>query len=148
MGDVPGLGRLLPSPEMASTRVRVLEAAKRYYAWLGMSPSFRELAWLTGSSRSQVHDAVHALAAKGELLLRPGPRGIVLPDKLDMLSEGDVVLLLRRRGFIVDLDVALMGLPIAPVTDSHLPLPLDLGHAVDLGDVEWDGDGEAGGDGG
>ncbi len=98
---------LRPAPGAANLRALVLEHVKRHYARLGRSPSVREIARALRVHRDRVRDALGALEAEGEVVLHHcasgGPIRIALPDRLDQLSEGDVLLILRRRGWMIDL---------------------------------------------
>ena len=74
----PGEG-CLPGREVARFRVRVLRYVREHIAEWGESPSQREIAYALGCDRDRVRKAIIRLERAGELVRRPGARGLILP---------------------------------------------------------------------
>ena len=101
-------------PEMTSRRLLVLAFVRDYMAQWGSSPSYGEIANGLGISHTRVRQQVKALVASGQLLRRPGPRGLHLPTLRD-----EAVRQLRDLGYVVDEDIFTVGIPCA---NSTLPV--------------------------
>ena len=102
-GDPPRL-----RPEMASMRLLVLGFVRDYIVRHGGSPSYGEIAHGLSSNRERVRKAVKRLVATGLLLRRPGPRGLMLPERID-----EAAALLRQFGA--------PGPAMTPMTQCPLP---------------------------
>lgn len=127
------------APEMASRRLLVLAFVRDYIARWGASPSHGEIAAGLGISRTRSRQLVKALVKSGQLLSRPGPRGLSMPGLRD-----EAVRQLRELGWTVDDDVGEMRAPCANSTLPASPL-LDY---VPSGSDGGSGDGEESSDGG
>lgn len=101
------------APEMSSRRLLVLAFVRDYLAKWGESPSHGEIAAGLGISRTRSRQHVKALVKSGQLLSRPGPRGLSMPTLRD-----EAVRQLRELGWTVDDDVGEMR---APCANSTLP---------------------------
>ena len=132
MADPPRL-----SPTMVSRKLLILDFIRRYIAEWRQGPSLGEIAADQGISRPNVLKHVRTLTREGELVRRPGPRGIALPDRQQVAKEQ-----LRADGWIVD-DDALRAVPASAlrVTDWQLHLIPELSHIPspvrDAGDGRW-----------
>lgn len=116
----------------ASRKLAALRFIKRYWAEHGASPSYGEIAAALNVSVTRVHKLVRQLTSEGRIVRLAGAhRGIALPERVEQLSEGDALMLLRELGWKVDEDVL-----CPPVTNRRLqPLPpLDHIPAIDAGD--------------
>ena len=115
------------SQTSASRKHIALEFIKRTIAEFGRGHSFRELsAVLSGASLSRVNSIVRKLEAEGQIVVRPGARGISLPEPADNLSASDIVRRARALGFHIILNDAFGG------THSALPMPPMLDHIPDV----------------
>lgn len=129
------------SPTSASRKLIALEFIKRKLADFGHGPSYREIAAaIGGASNSRVHAIVRRLEQEKLIVVRPGPRGIGLPDPVDNLGKSDIL----RRARALGLDVILRG--SFGGTTSELPLPPMLDHIpdIDIGGIDDDVSGNAG----
>jgi len=106
-------------PEMTSRRLLVLAFVRDYIAQWGASPSYGEISNGLGISPTRARQLVKALVGSGQLLRRPGPRGLSLPTLRD-----EAVRQLREFGYVVDEDVFTICLPCAHST-LHQPPMLD-----------------------
>lgn len=97
---------------MASRRLQVLAFVLDYFARYGEGPSLSEIGAAHGISKARVHELVGALVRRGQLLRRPGPRGLYPP-----AVRTAAVRQLRELGWAVDEDVQYAG----PLTHSALP---------------------------
>jgi hypothetical protein len=127
------------APEMASRRLLVLAFVRDYIDRWGASPSHGEIAAGLGISRTRSRQLVKALVKSGQLLSRPGPRGLSMPTLRD-----EAVRQLRELGWTVDADVGEMR---APCANSTLPAPILLDY-LPSGSDGGVGNGEESRDGG
>lgn len=102
---------------MTSRRLLVLAFVRDYLTRWGESPSHGEIASGLGISPTRVRQLVKALVASGQLLRRPGPRGLSLPTLRD-----EAVRQLRDLGYLVDEDVFTVCLPCAHSTLPATPM--------------------------
>lgn len=116
------------TPGMVSRRLLVLAFVRSYIEQWGASPSYGEIAAGVGVNRARAYQLVRKLVSSGQLLRRPGPRGLTLPDTRD-----EAVRALRELNWTVDED---LGQALAPYTHSRLiaapPLTYPHGDAGDL----------------
>ncbi|WP_275230908.1 LexA family protein [Novosphingobium album (ex Liu et al. 2023)] len=108
---------------MASRRLLLLAFVRDYIARWGESPSHGEIASGLGISRTRARQLIKALVRSGQLLHRPGPRGLSLPAQRD-----EAVRRLRDLGWKVDEDLARASpeSPAAPCAKTSLPGPIVL----------------------
>jgi hypothetical protein len=105
------------TPEMTSSRLLVLAFVRDYLTSYGGSPSYGEIANALRISPTRARQLVKALVTSGQLLRRPGPRGLSLPTLRD-----EAVRQLRDLGWAIDEDREVV---IAPCAHSPLPaLPM------------------------
>lgn len=123
------------SPTSASLKRLALEFIKRYWADLGCSPSYGEIAAALGTNRERVRVIVHQLARDGEVKLTGGRRGILLPDLAERFSESDALRRLSELGWTHELGRLY---PPQSLTNSTMPLLAELRHIpdVDIGDIQ------------
>ena len=125
--------RLMPA--MVSRKLLILHFIRRYIAEWRQGPSLGEIAADQRISRPNVLKHVKTLTREGEIVRRPGPRGIALPD-----TQQAAKVQLRADGWIVD-DDALRAVPASAlgVTDWQLHLIPELSHipAVGSGAGAW-----------
>lgn len=102
----------------------MLDFVRSYILRWSDSPSVSEIAAGVDISRSRVKQHLRALVKSGQLLRRPGPRGLLLPELRD-----EAVRQLRELGWSVD-EALLIVRP--PCPDPTLPplvtldyLPID-----------------------
>jgi DNA-binding MarR family transcriptional regulator len=114
--NINGAGMRL-KPEMTSRRLLVLAFVRDYLARWGSSPSYGEIANGLGISPTRARQLVKALVASGQLLRRPGPRGLYLPTLRD-----EAVRQLRELGYVVDEDIFTVCLPCAHSTLPARPM--------------------------
>ena len=86
-------------PDMTSRRLLVLAFVRDYIARWGASPSYGEIANGLSISPTRARQQVKALVSSGQLLRRPGPRGLSLPTLRD-----EALRLLREHGYVIDED--------------------------------------------
>lgn len=90
------------SPTSASRVVLALEFVRRYFLNFGRSPSFGEIAAELDVPIQRISAIIRQLEEDGEVLRTPGRRrGLRLPDRLDELADSEVMLLLKRRGWLI-----------------------------------------------
>lgn len=94
-------------PEMASLRLLVLDFVRQYFARWGHSPSYGEIAHGLGCDRDRVRQAVKRMVKAGQLLRRPGPRGLALP-----VQQEDAAALLRGLGWRVEEEASSANRPL------------------------------------
>lgn len=104
------------APEMSSRRLLVLAFVRDYIGRWSDSPSHGEIAAGLGISRTRSRQLVKSLVKSGQLLSRPGPRGLSMPTLRD-----EAVRQLRELGWTVDDDLGEMR---APCANSTLPAPI------------------------
>lgn len=130
-------------PEMASLKLLVLKFVRQYIAdWHG-SPSLGEIAHATGTNRTRVKRAVCKLAAEGQLLRVPGPRGLSLPDEEPLAMRQ-----LLARGWTIDADRRVAMPPASTgksVTNEPLPPVAELDYPYGQDRDRGNSDGGAGG---
>jgi SOS-response transcriptional repressor LexA len=93
------------SPTAASRRVLALSFIREYFDRHGESPSFGEIAAALGlgCTVKDVSRIVRALDRAGDVVHVPGARrGIRLPDAIDEIATREALLVLRRRGWVVN----------------------------------------------
>lgn len=105
------------TPEMTSRRLLVLAFVRDYLTLYGSSPSYGEIANALRCSPTRVRQHVKALVAAGQLLRRPGPRGLSLPTLRD-----EAVRQLRELGWSIDEDREAVIAPCAHSTLHTLPM--------------------------
>ncbi len=98
-------------PEIVSFRLLVLRFVQDYWAAMGASPSYGEIAAKLSSNRSRVCRAIKRLAADRLLIIIPGPRGLRLPEARDAALRE-----LRALGWSVDEDIKLARAPASKLT--------------------------------
>jgi hypothetical protein len=98
-------------PDMTSRRLLVLAFVRDYITKWGASPSYGEIANGLCISPTRARQLVKALVLSGQLLRRPGPRGLSLPT----LRE-EALRLLREHGYVIDEDVFHGAIPCAHST--------------------------------
>jgi hypothetical protein len=108
-------------PEMTSRRLLVLAFVRDYIGRWGASPSYGEIANGLCISPTRARQLVKALVSAGQLLRKPGARGLSLPTLRD-----EALRQLRELGFAIDEDIlqvrspcAHSTLPPAPMLDYH-----------------------------
>jgi SOS-response transcriptional repressor LexA len=93
---------LTPSRTARSRKQAALEFIRRHFCDRGGSPSYAEIASAIGTTPQRVAAIVADLEEDGEILRRHGAaRSIRLPEPADELSDSEIELILRRRGFIM-----------------------------------------------
>ena len=92
---------LCPTPTASNRRVNALEFIRRYFVAHGTSPSLGEIAAAVGTTVQRASAIVHDLEQSGSILRGRGRRSIRLPDRADEFSESELVLLARRRGWLI-----------------------------------------------
>jgi hypothetical protein len=103
------------TPEMRSRKLQALDFVKRYFARWGQSPTLGELAASLDVSRKRAHALVHELADDHMVEVTAGKaRGMRLMDHSEELSEADILLLLRARGWTIGRDTVLILPPNSP----------------------------------
>lgn len=120
-------------PDMRSRKVQALDFIKRYFARWGKSPSLSEIAAALGVSKKRAHGLVRQLSDEEQLRVAAGKsRGITLPDRDEEISEAELLLLLRKRGFRVagpgDFLPVGAPCPVPGVTEKGLPILPGLDH--------------------
>ena len=116
----------------ASARQRLIEAIRRHFRDYGGSPSYAELEAETGILKRHLARLLREIEADGLIILLIGiPRGIRLPRRAEMLSDSELQLEARARGFAMDRG-----------TDLELPLSQLIGQ-IDDADKGWRRYGEA-----
>lgn len=110
-------------PEMTSRRNLVLAFVSDYIQRWQNSPSYGEIANGLNISPTRARQLVQALVKSGQLLRKPGPRGISLPAVRD-----EAVRQLRELGWQVDED---LGQANAPCALSPLPARVVLDYLPD-----------------
>lgn len=106
------------SPTMVSRKLAALAFIRDYIEQRGASPSLGEIAQALGvDDRKTAMKAVRALERDGHILRRPGPRGIMLPDRI-----AEALRQLRQAGFVVNEDILHPGAALSRATLSPLPL--------------------------
>jgi biotin operon repressor len=112
------------SPAISSRKLQALRFIKEYFREWGKSPSLGEIGGSLGVSRKRAFELVQALAVEGSIIVKPGARGIILPEPAEMMMREDLLLQLRAHGFTVVEPLA--GMPANdsawPLTYSGLPL--------------------------
>ena len=108
MGEGDGTARRL-RPEMASSRLLVLDFVRSYIGRWGHSPSYNEIAAGLKISRDAVKRAVRSLVRDGLLLKSDRQRGLALPDE-----QAQAIRVLRVLGWTVNEDVATAA-PLSPL---------------------------------
>lgn len=110
-------------PEMASRKLLVLDFVRDYIARWHASPSYGEIAAGVGISATRAKQLVKALAREGQLLRKPGPRGLSLPEDRD-----EALRLLEDLGYIaLAPDCPNPTLQVPPVLD-YIPDAKGDGH--------------------
>lgn len=84
------------SPTMVSRRLLVLAFVQEYIGRWGTSPSYGEIARGCQTNTTRVKEALRSLVREGQLLRKPGARGLALPDQRDA-----AVRMLRELGYLV-----------------------------------------------
>lgn len=102
-------------PEMTSRRLLVLAFVRNYIDRWGESPSYGEIANGLNISATRARQLVKALVKSGQVLRKPGPRGLSLPTQIE-----DAIRQLRELGWQVDEP---HGLALPPCADSSLLAP-------------------------
>ena len=113
-----------PSSAIGSRKLQALSAIKAHFRECGKTPSYSDIGRALDISRKRAFELVRSLAADGDVILKPGPRGIVLPEPAEMMAFDDLMLQLQAHGFII-----FERPPGSPDDDSawpltHSPLPL------------------------
>lgn len=103
-GEVPRL-----RPDMASRRLQVLAFVRSYISRMNGSPSLGEIAAGIDISRTRARELVKALVREGQLLRRPGPRGLMLPSAIDEAKRQ-----LRELGWQIDEAFVCASAPVPP----------------------------------
>lgn len=93
---------LTPTHIARSRKQAALEFIRRHFRDRGGSPSYAEIASAIGTSAQRVAAIVADLEEDGEILRRHGAaRSLRLPEPADELSDTEIEMILRRRGFIM-----------------------------------------------
>jgi hypothetical protein len=138
------------SPKNTSRKAQALEAIKQHFRETGQSPSLSEIGERMEPrvSAQRVQELRDALIKDGKIICRPGTRGIILPEPADMMTREDVLLLLMKHGFKLDLATEFPSFPANdcfPLTYSGLPLLPELDDIPDIGVGESSDDNDGGG---
>lgn len=106
---------------MTSRRLLVLAFVRDYIGRWGSSPSYGEIANGLDISPTRARQLVKALVSAGQVLRKPGARGLSLPTLRD-----EAIRQLRELGFVIDEDFlevrspcAHSTLPAKPMLDYH-----------------------------
>lgn len=96
---------------MRSRKLQALDFIRRYYAEWGSSPSYSEIGAHLGVSKQRVQELVEKLSTDQQIRQVAGKtRGIELVERGEELSEAEVLLLAKKRGFTV----------FGPLTENRL----------------------------
>lgn len=88
------------SPTMNSRKLQALDFIKRYFAEWGHSPSLDEIGAHLGVSKQRASELVHQLCVDKSIEITAGRRrGIRLVDRGEEISEADLLVRLRERGW-------------------------------------------------
>lgn len=94
----------------------MLEAIRRHFRDYGAAPTHRLLSFATGIGKNEVGRVLRQLAAQELIMLQIGVRcGITLHDRTEMLSDAELELATRARGWTVTKPAD----AIAPLADVY-----------------------------
>lgn len=115
---------------MASRRLLVLAFVREYIGRWGQSPSYGEIANGLSISPSRARQLAKALVKAGQLVRRPGPRGLAMPTLRD-----EAIRQLRELGYAIDEDFLEAARRPCALSTLRAPIVIDYidGRTVERG---------------